>query len=92
MIEPFRPFVDALVTDIAARRDTIGGDMTVDDRRALAAILMRTVKIEREVVSVLVAVDKAAVSLVRAIEANSSALLALPEFASRALPSSGGGQ
>jgi CRISPR-associated protein Cas1 len=92
LIEPFRPFVDALVTDLAADRDTIGGDMTVDDRRALAAILMQTVKIERETVSVLVAVDKAAVSLVRAIEANSSALLALPEFASRALRSSGGEQ
>jgi CRISPR-associated protein Cas1 len=79
LVEPFRPFVDSLAFARAAGRET-GGDLTIEDRRAAAGILMRNCRVAGERVSLLVATEKAAESLVQAMEAKSAALLKLPDM------------
>ncbi len=81
IIEPFRPFVDALVAARARGREK-ADELTLDDRRALAGVLHVNARIGAETVSLLVATEKAAESLVQAMESSSAALLRLPNFAS----------
>jgi CRISPR-associated protein Cas1 len=81
VLEPFRPFVDALAAARADGRDT-KDDLTLDDRRAMAGVLLADARVAAETVSLLVASEKAAESLVQAMEASSAALLRLPDFAS----------
>ena len=81
VFEPFRPFVDRLVFTLSengARRD---GDLTIDDRRALAGALNFDASVGAEKVSLLIATEKAAESLFRAMEHASPALIQLPVFA-----------
>jgi CRISP-associated protein Cas1 len=81
LFEPFRPFVDRLVFTLSengARRD---GDLTIDDRRALAGALNLDASVGAEKVSLLIATEKAAESLFRAMEHASPALIQLPMFA-----------
>ena len=81
LFEPFRPFVDRQVFTLSedgARRD---GDLTIDDRRALAGALNINATVGVEKVSLLVAAEKAAESLFRAMEHSSPALIQLPRFA-----------
>jgi CRISPR-associated protein Cas1 len=59
---------------------TIDGELTVDDRRALAAILNADARLTEETVSVLIATERASESLVRAMEGGSPALLELPRL------------
>ena len=78
LFEPFRPFVDRLVFELSnkgARRD---GDLVIDERRALAGVLTSDARVGEENVTLLVATEKAAESLVRAMEFSSPPLLALP--------------
>lgn len=80
VFEPFRPFVDRLVftqSENGARRD---GDLTIDDRRALAGALNIDAGVGAEKVSLLIATEKAAESLFRAMEHASPALIQLPFF------------
>lgn len=80
IVEPFRPFVDRLVwrlTDAGRRRD---GEITVDERRQLAAVLFADVGVESERVTLLVACQRAAESLTRAMESGSASLLLLPRL------------
>lgn len=80
MVEPFRPFVDRLVwrmTDAGRRSE---GETTVAERRALAASLTEEARFAGETVSLLVASEHAAESLVRAMESHSAALLQLPRL------------
>lgn len=79
IIEPFRPFVDRLGSARCAGRSR-DDELTIDDRRAMAGILMQDCRVGGEIVSLLVATEKAAEGLVRAIEASSPALLALPRL------------
>ena len=79
LVEPFRPFVDGLAFARAAGREP-GGELTIEDRRAAAGILMRDCRVAGERVSLLVATEKAAESLVQAMEAKSAALLKLPDM------------
>jgi CRISP-associated protein Cas1 len=81
LFEPFRPFVDRQVfklSESGARRD---GDLTIDDRRALAGALNMDSSVGAEKVSLLIAAEKAAESLFRAMEHASPALIQLPVFA-----------
>ena len=81
LFEPFRPFVDRLVFTLSengARRD---GDLTVDDRRALAGVLNVNAIVGAEKISLLIATDKASESLFRAMEHTSPNLIQLPVFA-----------
>lgn len=80
LVEPFRPFIDRLVwkmTDNGRDRD---GETTVEQRRLLASAPTEDAHIGREKVSLLIATERAAESLVRAMEANSAALLMLPRL------------
>ena len=79
VVEPFRPFVDALAFERAAGRER-SSELTIDDRRAMAGILMRDCRVAGETVSLLVATEKAAESLVQAMEGKSAAVLKLPEM------------
>jgi CRISPR-associated protein Cas1 len=80
MVEPFRPFVDRLVWRMTDKGHDQTGDLTVDERRTLAAVPTERVRFGDESVSLLVASEQAAESLVRAMEANSAALLLLPQL------------
>ena len=80
IIEPFRPFVDSLVAVRAKGREK-SDDLTLDDRRALAGLPLADAKVGVETVTLLVATEKEAESLVQAMEASSAALLRLPNFA-----------
>ena len=82
MVEPFRPFVDERVHARSEGRSK-EDDLTLDDRRAMAGILMQDCRVGRETVSLLVATEKAAEGLVRSMEGATPALLALPGFPAR---------
>lgn len=79
MLEPFRPFVDLL-----ARKTFDGGEKTgalaLEDRRAMAGALLLNSKIGAGRVSLLVAAEIAAASLMRALEHEKTSLLELPEL------------
>jgi CRISPR-associated protein Cas1 len=83
VLEPFRPIVDLLVWNMSDRGTTRDGDLTVDHRRALAGVLLKTVRFGRETVAALVATEMAATSLVRALEMSSEKVLVLPEIDAR---------
>lgn len=77
LVEPFRPFVDLL----AAKTFGAGGkteDLTLEDRRAMAGALVLTGKTANGAVTLLVAAEDAAASLVRALEHEKASLLDLP--------------
>jgi CRISPR-associated protein Cas1 len=56
------------------------GEPSVGERRTLAAVLLEAANVGGETVSLLVASEKAAESLVRAMERRSTALLILPRL------------
>ncbi len=78
-LEPFRPFVDALAAECANGR-TPGDEMTVEDRRAMAGVLLGEARLTGEAFTLLAASEKTAESYVRAMEGASAALLRLPEM------------
>lgn len=79
LIEPFRPFVDRLGRMRSEGRQTTD-ELTIEDRRAMAGILLQDCIVMSETVSLLVATEKAAEGMVRAIESSSAALLLLPRL------------
>jgi CRISPR-associated protein Cas1 len=80
-VEPLRPFVDNLARERAAGRD-VGQDLSLEDRRAMAAVLMEDGRIGHETMSLLAATEKMAEGFARAIDAASAAMLALPTLPS----------
>lgn len=80
LVEPFRPFVDRAVWELTDRGSASSGDTTVEERRKLASLPIESVHSGGETVSLLVATENAAISLVRAIEINSAAVLLLPQL------------
>ena len=82
IVEPFRPFVDVLAWQTADEGRPGKDDLSLDDRRAMASILLKEARVGSEDVTLLIAADRAADSLVRAIESGISDPLALPTFAS----------
>lgn len=79
MIEPFRPLVDALVCEHAACRAATD-DLTVEDRRKLAALPLETMRLSSAKMGVLAATESCITSLVQAMEGESAALLTLPSL------------
>ncbi|MFN0044709.1 MAG: type II CRISPR-associated endonuclease Cas1 [Alphaproteobacteria bacterium] len=77
LVEPFRPFVDLLASKTFA-----GGngkaDLTLEDRRAMATVPLLDARMGEGKVSLLVAAELAAASLVRALEHEKASLLELP--------------
>ena len=79
LVEPFRPFVDALAFARASGR-AANEALTLEDRRAMAGAALADCRIGSETLSLLAMSEKAAESLVQCMEARSPALLALPEI------------
>ncbi len=80
LVEPFRPFVDAVVWGMSQQGRLSDGTPTVADRRTLASLLTGEARFGRETVTLLTASEQTAESLVRALEAASPALLRLPSL------------
>jgi CRISPR-associated protein Cas1 len=78
LVEPFRPFVDRIVWKMTDNGRSRQGATTVEERRTLASLLIEKARVGAESVSLLVATETAAESLVRAMRANSAGLLQLP--------------
>jgi CRISPR-associated protein Cas1 len=78
MVEPFRPFVDLLAHKTCGEDADKNGDLTLEDRRAMAGALLINGKVGDGEVSLLVAAEMAAASLVRALEHEKASLLELP--------------
>lgn len=78
LVEPLRPFVDALVWRVAQDRDCSGTDLTVDDRRAMASVLLADANLAGEILNLLTASERIAESLVRCLESRNPAYILLP--------------
>lgn len=78
LVEPFRPFVDVLAWRTVGEGRPSDGDLSLDDRRAMAGALLGEAKVGAETVTMIVASEKAAESLVRAIENTAPDVLELP--------------
>lgn len=79
-VEPFRPFVDLLAWRTSGKGAGKDGDLTLDDRRAMAGALLINGKVGGGEVSLLVAAEMAAASFARALEFEKASLLELPEL------------
>lgn len=79
LLEPFRPFVDRLAFDVASRKARREAPVGLEDRRAMAGILIADARVGMQAVTLLVAAEMAAGSLLRAMEQRTPAVLALPE-------------
>jgi CRISP-associated protein Cas1 len=84
MLEPFRPFVDRLASSMAGAADGANGNgeggLSLQDRQALAGILTVDARVGAERLTLLVAAETAAASLVRSLEARSPAPILLPRL------------
>lgn len=80
LVEPFRPFVDRLAFKTSGNGSGKEGDLSVEDRRAMAGALLIDARTGSETVSLLVAAETAAQSLVRAFEGEKADRLVLPEL------------
>jgi CRISPR-associated protein Cas1 len=80
LVEPFRPFVDVLAWKTFSKGTEKNGDLTLEDRRAMAGVLLLNGKVGDGKVSLLVAAEMAAASLSRALEFEKPAFLELPEL------------
>ncbi|MFT4277071.1 MAG: type II CRISPR-associated endonuclease Cas1 [Rhodopseudomonas sp.] len=80
LVEPFRPFVDVLARKTLGDRVDGNGELTLEDRRAMAGALLLNGKVGDARVSLLVGAENAAVSLCRALETEKPAGLELPEL------------
>jgi CRISPR-associated protein Cas1 len=86
VVEPFRPFVDVLVWRTVGDGAPCRDDLSVGDRRAMAGCLLGEARLGDETVTLLTASERTAESLVRAIEAATPAVLALPTLIVPAQP------
>lgn len=80
LVEPFRPFVDRLAFKTSANGTGKDGELTIEDRRTMAGALLIDAKTGADSVSLLVAAETAAQSLVRAFEDEKADRLVLPEL------------
>lgn len=80
LVEPFRPFVDVLAWKTFGDSADKNGDLTLEDRRAMAGVLLLNSKVGDGKVSLLVAAEMAAASLSRALEFEKPVFLELPEL------------
>lgn len=78
LIEPFRPIVDWAVVEHLRNRDGNETNLTLDDRREMAAILTRDLVMQNEQFSLLHASELMADCLRRAVQENNPKLLIFP--------------
>lgn len=79
LIEPFRPIVDWAVVEQLRERDTNEKSLTLDDRRAMAAILTRDIILDEKQLSLLHASERMADSLRKAVQETNSKFLIFPK-------------
>jgi CRISPR-associated protein Cas1 len=80
LVEPFRPFVDTLAWRTVGDGRADRGDLSLDDRRTMAGVLLASARIAGDNATLLVATERAAEALVRAIENGLAEALELPEL------------
>ncbi len=80
LIEPFRPLLDVRVAKMAGELKDDEHVLTVDHRRQLAGILNSDCTLQGETISVLIACERSAESLVRALSAAEPKELLLPKL------------
>ncbi len=78
LIEPYRPFVDAVAMRILNERSS-NETITIEDRRALVSILERDVVIGKETVSLFHGISLTVASLKNALKSEDPKLFAFPE-------------
>ena len=78
LIEPFRPFVDLTVWRLTGCGRRADGEPSLTERQTLAGLLLQPARMGRDEVTLLVACEQAAASLVRSMEAGTVATLRLP--------------
>lgn len=82
LVEPFRPFVDVLAWRTAGEGAPSRESMSIDDRRAMAGILLVDARMGAESVTLLTASERVAESVVRVMESGAPAVLTLPVLSS----------
>jgi CRISP-associated protein Cas1 len=80
LVEPFRPFVDRLAFTTSADGADKSSELTIEDRRTMAGALLIDAKSGNDSVTLLIAAETAAQSLVRAFEDEKVERLVLPEL------------
>lgn len=80
LFEPFRPFVDVLAWRTAPDGRPCRAPLSVEDRRTMATALLGEARMDNEVVTLLVAAERAAESLVRCFDRGVPTALDLPEM------------
>jgi len=80
VVEPFRPFVDVLAWRTAENGRPSQDALTVEHRRTMAGLLLDGAKLGEDEVTLLVAAERCAESLVRVIESGTPDPLVLPSF------------
>ncbi|MCW5733898.1 MAG: type II CRISPR-associated endonuclease Cas1 [Enhydrobacter sp.] len=81
IVEPFRPFVDVLVWRTSDSGRPAREALTLDHRRAMAAVMLTDCVMAHETMTLLAASEEVSASLVRAIEGGTSEVLELPTIA-----------
>lgn len=79
IVESYRPMVDALALE-RWQQALDKTELDLDDRRGMAAVLNRNVRMGEETVQILTAVEQSAASLVRAFETVTADELLMPRF------------
>ncbi len=79
LVEPFRPFVDILAWQTVGAGAPCREDLSIEDRRAMAGVLLAEATLTGSTVSLLVATERSAESLSRALESGTPAVLILPQ-------------
>lgn len=80
LFEPFRPFVDVLAWRTAPDGSAGREPLSLADRRTMATALLAEARMDDDVVTLLVAAERAASSLVRCFDAGTVTGLDLPEL------------
>ena len=79
LVEPFRPFVDILAWQTVGAGAPCREDLSIEDRRAMAGVLLADATLTDSTVSLLGATERSAESLSRALESGTPAVLILPQ-------------
>lgn len=78
LVEPFRPIVDQLVWRLSDHGRLNQGALSIDHRRALAGVLLETVRVRSNRMTSLAATELAGASLARVFEDGGTSSLDLP--------------
>jgi CRISP-associated protein Cas1 len=81
MVEPFRPFIDVSAWRVAGCGAKGDRPLTREDRQAMAGCLSASADMAGEIVTLLLAAERAAAGLTRALQKKETTALILPEFA-----------